>query len=125
MDMLEAVILDSLVVSGPSVELTKKIFPSAGATENRPTLMSVLEVTWKRPTVVIDEVGSGLTLSGVWDLWTVFSGLERDDGDEEEDDDDDVVEEGVMEEDETTTTGSGTVPGSWSLATETWNVDRG
>lgn len=85
--------------------------------------MSVLQVTWKRPTVVIDEMGSGLTLGGVWDLWIVFSGLERDDGDEEEDDD--VVEEGVMEEDETTTTGSGALPGSWSLATETWNVDQG
>jgi len=122
MDMLEAFILCSLAMSGPSVELMKKVFPSAGVTEKRPTLMSVLEVTWKRPTVVIGETGSGLTLGGVWDLWTVFSGLERDDVDEE---DDDVVEEGVMEEDETTTAGSGALPGSWSLVTETCNVDQG
>lgn len=45
MDMLEAFILGSLAMSGPSVELMKKVFPSSGVTENGPTLMSVLEVT--------------------------------------------------------------------------------
>ncbi len=53
--------------------------------------------------------------------------LERDDGDDEEEDDDDdvVVEDGVLEEDETMTAGSWAVPGSWSLATKTWNGERG
>lgn len=65
MDTVEGDILDCLAESGPSAELTEEVFPSAGVTEKRPTLMSVLEVTSKRPTVVVDGMGSGLTLGGV------------------------------------------------------------
>lgn len=42
MDTLEGVNLGSLAVSGPS---TEEDFLSAGVTEKRPSLMSVLEVT--------------------------------------------------------------------------------
>lgn len=115
MDVLDGVFFSSLVVSIPSAKSTEDALSSAAFTEKRPTLMSVLDVTWKRPTVVVPGTDSGPYLGRVWDLWTVFSGLETD-GDEDEEDD---VEVGVMEEEEATTAGSGALPESWSLATDT------
>lgn len=114
--------------SGDSASPGVGVISSSGArlTEKRPTVVSVLVVTWRRLTLAgwLGGAGgksstmsaTGLHRGGGEALCSVFSGLERLEEEEE-------VDEEVVEEDESPEVTGGS-RGESSAANDTWNTRR-